>query len=420
MKSSRSIGLAVAVLTALCVAVAVAGCGSSGSSATSSTAGDEGTTRPTASEGGTCGTIPTRAPADPDNVLAEFPQSVQAAYNLYSGPISTSAWGDWKPSHPGPYKVFLSMGNIGGDGFSDLFIPGLEKVADESSLIGSVEAESAHYEVQTQIQQVQKAIRDQADLIVFFPLNPSADAAVMEEAGKAGIPVIAPLSASANRYTVGVSGNENLQGATTMGALAPLMKGAGSLLEMQGVPGVPASDGVLEGIDEVLAGCPEIEVVAKPVGNFTEATAKTQTLQTLAAHPQPIDGAIQVGGMSVGIVQAFEQTGREVPPIGDVGGTPGFLAYWSEKEGSYEGASMPVPVGALGESVGYLAAGLLEGRGMKVNEILQTPLLITNQNLNEWVDPEWSLLTPLVYPPGSRKDFYPPEYLEEFFAKPAK
>ena len=69
---------------------------------------------------------------------------------------------------------------------------------------------------------------------------------------------------------------------------------------------------------------------------------KAQTLQFLSSHPGAVDGAVQVGGMATGIIQAFQQTGRKVPPIADSGATPGALAYWNENKDDYEGVALGI------------------------------------------------------------------------------
>jgi len=48
------------------------------------------------------------------------------------------------------------------------------------------------------------------------------------------------------------------------------------------------------------------------------------------------------------------------------------------------------------------------------------PLIITDANLSQWVQPGWSLNTPLAYAPGPPNVFYPASYLNQFFSKPAK
>jgi ribose transport system substrate-binding protein len=285
--------------------------------------------------------------------------------------------------------------------------------------ISKVTTQDSNNNVQTQISQIRQAIRDKYDIIVALPLSPAADAPVLESAGKAGIPVIAPLNSAANEYVVGIDGNVILGGAAMTQGLVSIRGGKGSIIQMQGIPGVQASDLRLKGADTVLKNCPDIKVAGKPVGQFTPSVAKAQTLQFLASHPGQINGAIQTGGMATGIIQAFQQTGRKVPPVADSGATPGALAYWNEHKGEYKGVALGNPPGQLAEAVWNLATGMLDGRGVKITDISAKPLIITDENLDQWVDPSWKLTTPIAYAPGPDGALYPKDYLDQFFAKAA-
>jgi ribose transport system substrate-binding protein len=419
------------LVTMLAALLAVAGCGSSssdsssaaapaaagGSSTSSSTTA--GTSQASTGGAGSCGTIPTQMPSDPDGVLSKLSKSVQASYNLLPQPVYKSAWANWKPTHPGPYTIYFSPGNV-----STPFIQGMlaefSKLRAGSNVITKVETQDSNNSVQTQIQQIQQAIRDKVDVIVALPLSPAADAPVLESAGKAGIPVIAPLNSAGSKYVVGINGNVTLEGAYLTQQLASILGDKGSVLEMQGIPGVQSSDLLLKGASDVFKNCSNISIAGSPVGQFTPSVAKTQTLEFLTAHPQTVDGAIQVGGMATGIMQAFIQTGRTVPTVADSGATPGALAYWNEHKSTYKGVALGLPPGQMADVTWQVALGLLAGRGVKISDLSEKPLIITDANLSQWVQPGWSLDTPLAYAPGPPNVFYPTSYLNQFFTKPAK
>jgi ribose transport system substrate-binding protein len=419
------------LVTMLTAMLAIAACGSSSkstSSAAGATGGGQtstsgGSTTDVAASGssgtGSCGAIPTQMPADPDGVLAKFPKSVQAAYNLFPQAVSASAWTHWKPTHPGPYSIYFSPGNVSTP-FVQSMMARFSQLKGKSGGIDKVVTQDSNNGVQTQIQQIQQAIRQKFDLLVVLPLSPAADAPVLEAAGKAGIPVIAPLNSAANKYVVGINGNVILEGAYLTQGLASTLGGKGSILEMQGIPGVQSSDLILKGANDVLKNCPDVKVAGSPVGQFTPSVAKAQTLQFLTSHPQQIDGAIQVGGMATGIMQAFIQTGRKVPSVADSGATPGALAYWSQHKGSYKGVALGLPPAALADTTWSVASGLLAGRGIKITDLSEKPLIITDANLSQWVQPGWSLTTPIAYAPGPPNVFFPPSYLNQFFTKPGK
>jgi ribose transport system substrate-binding protein len=422
MLRSRTAAIFVAIAVA---AIALSACGSSGSGGSSGSTdggpvagGEEGRTT-AAVDGEGCGTIPTRMPADPEGVLKQFPKSVQEAFNLYPESPMKSAWANWKPPHPGPYTIAI-LGAEFEDPFAVTYASTLKRLDQESDLVKELKFLNSNLNVQAQIQQIQQATNENVDLMFVSPNSPTTVEKVVEEAGEAGIPVLEPLNVATNPYVIGFDGNSVLKGATAMSELVRILDGEGDIVEMQGIPGVAGSEGPLEGSADVLKNCPDVEIVGKPVGEYSPSTAKTQMLQFLSAHPQPIDGAIQVGGMATGMIQAFQQTGREVPPIADLGASPGALAYWNEHKGDYEGVAIAWPPAAQTEAMWNVAIGLLEGRGLKVNTVLQSPVVINDENLDEWVDPKWTLETPLVYAPAPPGVFYQPEYIEQFFSKPGK
>jgi ribose transport system substrate-binding protein len=416
---------AIALLVMLVAAMAFVACGSSddksgsadsgkSSSASTSTSSDASAAAPTTG----CGSIPQQMPDDPDGVLAKLPKDVQAAYNLFPQAVGKSAWADWKPSGSGPYKIYFSPGNVSTPYIQDL-LKEFDKLKADSDVITKFTTQDSNNNVQTQIQQIRQAIRQKYDLLLVLPLSPAADAPVLEAAGKAGIPVITPLNASVNKYVIGLQGNVILNGASLGQGLVQIMGDKGNVLEMQGIPGVPASDDVLKGAGQVFSGCDGIKVVGKPVGQFQPAVGKAQTLQFLSSHPGQVDGAVQTGGMATGIIQAFQQTGRKVPPIADSGATPGALAYWNQNKDKYEGVALGIAPAQFADGMWNVALGLFDGRGVKMTDILQPPLMITNDNLSEWVDPSWKLTTPIAYAPGPEGALLPEDYLDQFFSKPA-
>jgi ribose transport system substrate-binding protein len=416
---------AFALLVMLVAAVAFAACGSSDDNSGSADSGGSGgaatsTSAETTAAAPTtgCGSVPTQMPEDPDGVLAKLPKDVQAAYNLFPQPVHTSAWADWKPTKSKPYSIYFSPGNISTPFIQDM-VKKFDELKSSSDVITKVTTQDSNNNVQTQIQQIRQAIRQKYDVLVVLQLSPAADAPVLEAAGKAGIPVITPLNPAANEYTIGVQGNLPIDGAALGQGLVKIMGDKGNVLEMQGIPGVPASDVVLKGADTVFKSCSGIKVAGRPVGQFVPSVGKAQTLQFLASHPGNVDGAVQVGGMATGIIQAFQQTGRKVPPIADAGATPGALAYWNEHKGDYKGVALGQPPAQMAEAAFNIASGLLTGRGVTMTDILQTPIIITDENLSEWVDPSWKLTTPIAYAPGPDGALLGPDYLDQFFAKPA-
>jgi ribose transport system substrate-binding protein len=231
------------LVTTLASAIVVAGCGSSGSanSSGSSNAG-AGSSSTVVTASGACGAVPQAMPADPGQVLAKFPQSVQAAFNLLPQPVVASAWADWKPAHGGPYKLYFSPGDTATP-FAQDMTGQFDALKGKSSVISQVITQDSNNDVQTQIQQLQQAISEKVSIIVVLPLSQAAEASVIEAAGKAGIPVLEPLNPSDNRYVVGVQGNYPLYGAQLAQGFVKAINETGAALQVHGIPGVFADSG---------------------------------------------------------------------------------------------------------------------------------------------------------------------------------
>lgn len=364
-----------------------------------------------------CGTIPTAMPADPDGVLAKLPAGVKAAYKLFPQAVHTSAWANWKPKHKPPYTLYFSPGNTSTPFIQDI-LSEFNLLKAKTHVIGKIITQDSNNDLTTQIQQIQQAIRNKVDIMVVLPLAPAAEDSVLTAAGKAGIPVLAPLNPAANRYVVGVDGNIPLLGAALGQQFVRALGDKGNVLDVHGIPGVFADSGIYDGINDVLKHCPNIKTVGSIVGQFVPSVAKAATLEFLAAHPQPVNGAIETGGMSTGIIQAFQQTGRSVPTIADDGATPGALAYWKAHASTYKGSAVAIAPADLTAGTWDLALGLLAGRGVKITDVLANPLVVHSSNLSQWVQPGWSLTTPIAYaqaPPSV--SFFSSSYVNQFFTK---
>ena len=78
-----------------------------------------------------------------------------------------------------------------------------------------------------------------------------------------------------------------------------------------------------------------------------------------------------------------------------------------------------IPPIQIADATWNLALGLFAGRGIKITNVEQSPIIITDQNLSQWVQPGWNLTTPIAYAPGPPGALLPPSYLNQFFTKSA-
>ncbi len=189
---------------------------------------------------------------------------------------------------------------------------------------------------------------------------------------------------------------------------------------VHGIPQTEIDQATFAGALAVFKQCPGIQTVGNLIGLFAPPVAKGVTLQYLSANPQLVDAAFQTAGMAVGILQAFVQTGRTVPPLADLGATPGFLAYWNEHQSTYHAVASGFGAQTISDLVWNLAMRTLGGDGPKLNNIFLPSILITNRNLKQWVKPGWTANTiaPAYAEPPSVSQLVTQAEWSSFFNKP--
>ena len=141
-------------------------------------------------------------------------------------------------------------------------------------------------------------------------------------------------------------------------------------------------------------------------------------LTFLSSHPGTVNGVFQVSDMAPGIFSAFQQLGKPVPPVDDIGAPAASLAYWRDNMSKgYKGSGAAIPAIKDGTYSMAAALAMLEGRGVKITDIPYSPPVITDANLSQWVKPSWTISTnALSDGPPSAIPINP--LLDTYFSKP--
>jgi ribose transport system substrate-binding protein len=226
--------------------------------------------------------------------------------------------------------------------------------------------------------------------------------------------VVTVLGGPAIRTAINVDPN-NYEGAAQSAAITmQLMGKQGNVVVVHGLQGVEVDNEASAAFAAVLKRCPDVKQVGSVTGEFSTAVSKSQTLQFLSTHPGAIGGVLQVADMAPGVMSAFQQSGRQIPVVDDIGNQKGSLGYWRENEKTYSGVGTGLPPIELGDAVADVALRTLEGQGPKLNTITQRVTVITNHNLDQWTQPSWNLRTvgTALGPPGP---FMSDAYLNPMF-----
>ena len=167
------------------------------------------------------------------------------------------------------------------------------------------------------------------DAILVNPGDVSGLNATLEEAVAKGIIVISvdqELSVP-GVYNVGIDQKEWAK--TSAQWLADKLGGKGSIVQIEGFPGHPANVARMEGVAEVFAQYPDIEVLATDTGKWDEATGQQVMSNFLSAYPT-LDGYWTQDGMAIGALQAVIAANPAKWPVGVGEGRCQFLNLWQE------------------------------------------------------------------------------------------
>jgi ribose transport system substrate-binding protein len=171
-------------------------------------------------------------------------------------------------------------------------------------------------QVQKQISNVQSMISRRVDAIIMTPISPSASVPVIQQANRAGIPVILVAAQADTRDTAAeVRADDVVFGRTGAEWLVDKLGGRGNIYVLNGLPGFSTDTLRWKGAKDVFDRYPDIKVVADAHAAWDTARAKTAVSNMLAAHPD-VDGVWSQGGaMTLGAIQAFRAAGHPLVPM---------------------------------------------------------------------------------------------------------
>jgi ribose transport system substrate-binding protein len=219
------------------------------------------------------------------------------------------------------------------NGWGTIFDAVMNHTLEESGLIEDQLYVPWDFTTESQANGIDDAISRDVDAILLTSLSRAGLAASVERATAAGIPVITCMAGvETDAYTVEVSRNMPQMGYVGAKWLAEQLGGEGKIVAMHGIAGVDAAEFWKSGAEAAFAEYPGIEIVAEEYANWSVADATT-AMRAILQSQQEIDG-LWFGGMEMGLgaVMAFEQAGREIPPIGGTGPTNGFLRFAEEHD----------------------------------------------------------------------------------------
>lgn len=392
-----------ALVVTACVLTACGSSSSSSSTSSTSAASSAASTTATASNASaSSGTtpacvppVPSSLPNDPDGVAASLTGAAKAAMGGYPGTVYASPWVKFKPKQGPPWKIGMSN-NEGNLNAVDVGIGLKKEAALNPGLVSSIVTTTppTPNDVATQIQQMRSLVEQHVDFIISTLGSPTALNAVIDQAAAADIPVISLLGQSTDKNAVNLQPNPIQLGYYgAKGLLTAMGTGTGTVLSVDGIPGLSIDTDINAGAKQVFTAC-KTNIVGTVVGKFDPTIAKTQVLTFLSAHPATVDGVFQVSDMAPGIFSAFQQVGRSVPPVDDIGAPAASLVYWKINQAhGYKGSGVAIPAIKDGTYSMAVALAMLEGNGVKITDVPYAPPVIDSADLSQWIAPGWTQST---------------------------
>jgi ABC-type sugar transport system substrate-binding protein len=370
------------VVVAATAALAAASIGSSATVASSAMTGSSAAQR--------CGEDLKNVLRDPSGIVKTLPKAVQATYRSWPFTVRPTPWATFAGKKP-PWKIGFISFPLGVpfqiNGYKEIkrgFALAKAKGLVTGSLLTYVQPSNSTATPEQQIAAIQQMVRNGVDGILINPLAGPPLAPAIDAAGKAGVPVVMIDSAiSESKYSVNIySSNNSPAGAGVLGVVKK-----GNILVVRGIVGNPLETSTQKAYIANVKACPGAKIVGEVVGQWSNPTAKSETLKWLAAHPGvEIAAVLQHGVMSSGIISAFEQAGRTVPPISFGGCQGGELSWWLAHS-TYRTVGTCFNGRQNGWSEFRLLLRILAGNGLKVGDISVPLKLVTYKDLKVYATP---------------------------------
>lgn len=235
-----------------------------------------------------------------------------------------------------------------------------------------------------QLGQVETMIADGVDAIILNPQDADACAACVDVAIEAGVPVIGVNT------MVNHDGLTAYVGSQDVGAGEEIMQfmidhmgtEEFNIVVLEGPMGQSAQLQRWEGINNVLADYPEIEILAYDTANWSRSEAMTLMETWITTYGTDIDAVVAENDeMALGARQAIEAEGLDIPCIGIDGITDAVSAV---QNGGMIASDFQ---DAEGQIQGAIEAAIAVLNGEEVEKEIWIPFqMITPENAEEYVD----------------------------------
>lgn len=175
---------------------------------------------------------------------------------------------------------------------------------------------SANGDATTQVENIQQLASQNPDAMVVVPMGEGISGQV-KAAVDQGIPVVlcSGILPSSSGAVSTVTRQYDLLGSAYAEWIAKELGGEGQVAILSGLPGVPTAEYQAAAAKRTFESYPDIEVVTEQFTEWSPTVAKTVAQNLIAAYPE-LDGIWSDSGYgAMGVIQAYTEAGKPVPPI---------------------------------------------------------------------------------------------------------
>ena len=231
-----------------------------------------------------------------------------------------------------------------------------------------------------QIQQIDSLVESGIQLLIVAPNQRSSVSSAIDRAYDKGIPVIVfERKTDSQKYTAFVSADNYEMGRLMGEYVVSRLNGKGNVMEIEGLKGSSSAEDRHKGFHEALDHYPEVKVVARFQGDWTEPTAY-QAVKDYKGDLNNIDVVFGHNDRSaMGARKVFQERQAKMPLFCGIDGLPGENGGIRLVRDSLLDASYIYPT--RGDLLLQLAIDILEGKPYS-KETLLTSAIVTHDNAN--------------------------------------
>jgi ABC-type sugar transport system substrate-binding protein len=260
------------------------------------------------------------------------------------------------------YKVVLLQAHR-----SDAFaISSAQAVADFGKANGvsvTVNDAGGYQNVSKQIGQIEAAVLQKPDAIIFWSTDPTGVVPALKKAAKAGIKVVGYVQPPNMPVSFTVTGDFSLDGRTMADSLFKKMGGKGEAMLILGGAGSAYQGALQKGWNAALKKYPDIKVVAKKtIPDFDPSKVQSAVEDQLVRNPSMTGVMTTTTAMAASAATAFRSAGKTGFSVGEILGDCGQIQLLKNNQLSIV---LGVPAVYYGRLAMASTIRMLEGKRVK-------------------------------------------------------